>query len=277
MELGKNLPARLFVYALLGAAAFSVAFPLALMVLNSLRSNFDVLLSPLGWPSEPDWSVFARVWSEAQLGRAMANSLMIAVGTVLIVCTISSMAAWAIARKDVPGWMVISLYFLATTTIPIQMFMFPLYFLLAQLSLINSPIAVIMIYSAIFTPFSLFLLRAYVLDIPMELEEAARIDGASDLRVFTNVIVPLISPGLLTVALIVCLNVWNEFLISITFLQNAESATATARFYQLTGRYANNLADLMAVATIIALPTIIFFVLVQRRFIEGVSAGAVKG
>jgi len=277
MELGKNLPARLFVYALLGAAAFSVAFPLALMVLNSLRSNFDVLLSPLGWPSEPDWSVFARVWSEAQLGRAMANSLMIAIGTVLIVCTISSMAAWAIARKDVPGWMVISLYFLATTTIPIQMFMFPLYFLLAQLSLINSPIAVIVIYSAIFTPFSLFLLRTYVLDVPMELEEAARIDGASDLRVFTNVILPLISPGLLTVALIVCLNVWNEFLISITFLQNAESATATARFYQLTGRYGNNLADLMAVATIIALPTMVFFVLVQRRFIEGVSAGAVKG
>jgi raffinose/stachyose/melibiose transport system permease protein len=79
------------------------------------------------------------------------------------------------------------------------------------------------------------------------------------------------------VALIVVLNVWNEFLIAITFLQNSDSATATARFYQLTGRYGNNLADLMAVATIIALPTLVFFVLVQRRFIEGVSAGAVKG
>jgi len=161
--------------------------------------------------------------------------------------------------------------------VPIQMFMFPLYFMMAKLGLINSPVAVIIIYSAIFTPFSLFLLRTYVLDVPMELEEAARIDGASDLRVFTSVILPLISPGLLTVALIVCLNVWNEFLIAITFLQNAEAATATARFYQLTGRYGNNLADLMAVSTIIALPTLVFFVLVQRRFIEGVSAGAVKG
>jgi raffinose/stachyose/melibiose transport system permease protein len=277
MELGKSLAARLFVYAVLGAAAFSVAFPMALMLLNALRSNFDILVTPLGWPSEPDWSVFARVWNEAQLGRAMINSLLISGATVVVVCTISSMAAWAIARKEVPGWMVISLYFLATTTIPIQMFMFPLYFLMAQLSLINSPIAVIIIYSAIFTPFSLFLLRTYVLDVPMELEEAARIDGASDWRVFISVIVPLISPGLLTVALIVCLNVWNEFLISITFLQNAESATATVRFYQLTGKYGNNLADLMAVATLIALPTVVFFVLVQRRFIEGVSAGAVKG
>jgi raffinose/stachyose/melibiose transport system permease protein len=157
------------------------------------------------------------------------------------------------------------------------MFMFPLYFMMAKLGLINSPVAVIIIYSAIFTPFSLFLLRTYVLDVPMELEEAARIDGASDWQVFMKVIVPLISPGLLTVALIVVLNVWNEFLIAITFLQNADSATATARFYQLTGRYGNNLADLMAVATIIALPTLVFFVLVQRRFIEGVSAGAVKG
>jgi raffinose/stachyose/melibiose transport system permease protein len=277
MELGKNLTARIIVYAMLGAAAFSVAAPLALMVLNALRSNFDILVTPLGWPSDPDWGVFLRVWKEAQLGRAMLNSLLIAGATVIVVCTISSMAAWAIARKDVPGWMVISLYFLTTTTIPIQMFMFPLYFLMAQLSLINSPIAVIIIYSAIFTPFSLFLLRTYVLDVPMELEEAARIDGASDWRVFRSVILPLISPGLLTVALIVCLNVWNEFLISITFLQNADSATATVRFYQLTGRYGNNLADLMAVATLIALPTVIFFVLVQRRFIEGVSAGAVKG
>jgi len=277
MELGTGRLARLFVYVLLGAAAFSVAFPLALMALNSLRNNFDILLTPLGWPSDPDWGVFWRVWQEAQLGRAIGNSLIIAGGTVVIVCTISSMAAWVIARKEVPGWMVVSLYFLATTTIPVQMFIFPLYFLMAQLGLINSPIAVIIIYSAIFTPFSLFLLRTYVLDVPMELEEAARIDGASDLRVFTHVIIPLITPGLLTVALIVCLNVWNEFLIAITFLQNADAATATARFYQLTGRYGNNLADLMAVATIIALPTVIFFVFVQRRFIEGISAGAVKG
>lgn len=277
MELSVGRLTRLMVYALLCAAAFSVAFPLALMLLNSVRSNFDILLTPLGWPSEPDWSVFVRVWQEAQIGRAIGNSLMIAAGTVVVVCTISSMAAWVIARKEVPGWMTVSLYFLATTTIPVQMFMFPLYFVMAKLGLINNPVAVVVIYSAIFTPFSLFLLRTYVLDVPMELEEAARIDGASDLRVFTHVILPLISPGLLTVALIVCLNVWNEFLIAITFLQNAEAATATARFYQLTGRYGNNLADLMALATIIALPTVVFFVLVQRRFIEGVSAGAVKG
>ena len=80
-------------------AAFSVAAPLALMVLNSLRSNFDILISPLGWPSEPEWGVFARVWKEAQLGQAILNSLVIAAATVAIVCTISSMAAWVIARR----------------------------------------------------------------------------------------------------------------------------------------------------------------------------------
>ena len=188
------------------------------------------------------------------------------------------MAAWVIARRAVPGWMTVSLYFLATTTVPIQMFMFPLYFVTAKLGLINSPIAVIIIYSAIFTPFSLFLLRTYVLDVPMELEEAARIDGASDCHGLhqDHRAADLARPARRS-RLIVCLNVWNEFLIAITFLQNADAATATARFYQLTGRYGNNLADLMAVATIIALPTLVFFVIVQRRFIEGVSAGAVKG
>ena len=99
MELGKNLTARIIVYAMLGAAAFSVAAPLALMVLNALRSNFDILVTPLGWPSDPDWGVFLRVWKEAGLGRAMLNSLLIAGATVIVVCTISSMAAWAIAHR----------------------------------------------------------------------------------------------------------------------------------------------------------------------------------
>ncbi len=123
-----------------------------------------------------------------------------------------------IARRSVPGWFVVSLYFLASTTIPVQMYIFPLYFVMAQFGLINQPLAIIVIYTAIWTPFSLFLLRTYIMEIPVELEEAARIDGASEFAIFRKVILPLISPGLITIALITGLNAWNEFLIAITFL-----------------------------------------------------------
>jgi raffinose/stachyose/melibiose transport system permease protein len=263
-------------YVLLSVAAFSVLFPLALMLINSLRTNFEILSTPLGWPEAPNFAVYQQVWVEAKLGRAIFNSCLVAAGTVAIVCLVATPAAWVIARRRVPGWLVISLYFLATTTVPVQMFIFPLYFLFAKLGLINNHFALMFVYAAIYTPFSLFLLRTYIVSIPIELEEAARIDGASMLQIFTRIIFPLTSPGLLTVALIVSLNTWNEFLISITFLQTDVAATATARFYQLSGRYGSDWPQMMATATLIAAPTIFFFVMLQRRFIDGISSGAVK-
>jgi raffinose/stachyose/melibiose transport system permease protein len=247
-----------------------------LMILNSLRTNFEILSSPLGLPEAPNFDVYRQVWVESRLGRALLNSCLVAAGTVTIVCLVAAPAAWVIARRRVPGWIAISLYFLATTTVPVQMFIFPLYFLFAKLGLLNNHFALMFVYAAIYTPFSLFLLRTYVLSIPVELEEAARIDGAESFEIFRRIIVPLISPGLLTVALIVSLNTWNEFLISITFLQTESAATATARFYQLSGRYGSQWPEMMATASLIAAPTIFFFIVLQRRFIDGISSGAVK-
>jgi raffinose/stachyose/melibiose transport system permease protein len=263
-------------YIFLGAAAFSVVFPLALMILNSLRTNFEILSSPLGFPEAPNFGIYQQVWIESRLGRALLNSCFVASGTVTIVCLVATPAAWVIARRRVPGWIAISLYFLATTTVPVQMFLFPLYFLFARLGLLNNHFALMFVYAAIYTPFSLFLLRTYILSIPVELEEAARIDGAENFEIFRRIIVPLVSPGLLTVALIVSLNTWNEFLISITFLQTESVATATARFYQLSGRYGSQWPEMMATASLIAAPTIFFFIILQRRFIDGISSGAVK-
>src|SRR5882757_21101 len=268
--------AHVVAYLLLGVAAFSVVVVLVLIMINSIRTNFEILSNPLGWPEEPNFAVYQQVWVESKLGRALFNSCLVAAGTVTIVCLVATPAAWVIARRRVPGWLVISLYFLATTTVPVQMFIFPLYFLFAKLGLINNHFALMFVYAAIYTPFSLFLLRTYIVSIPIELEEAARIDGASALQIFSRIIFPLTSPGLLTVALIVSLNTWNEFLISITFLQTDVAATATARFYQLSGRYGSDWPQMMATAALIAAPTIVFFIMLQRRFIDGISSGAVK-
>ena len=277
MELKNEPLAKILTYGVLGLAAFIMLFPLVLMVVSSLRSNFELFLNPLGLPETVDLGIYVRAWQTGGLGRAMWNSILISALTVLSVCTVTSMAAWVIARRSCPGWLLMSLYFLASTTIPIQMFIFPLYFLFAQFGLTNQPLAIVVIYTAIYTPFSLFLLRIYVLEIPVELEEAARIDGASEWAIFRRVILPLLTPGLITVALITGLNTWNEFLIAMTFLQDGQAATATARFSQLSARFSSDVPQQMATATIIALPTVIFFILLQRRFIDGIASGAVKG
>lgn len=146
----------------------------------------------------------------------------------------------------------------------------------AKLGLVNSIPAVALIYTAMFSPFAIFLLRTYVLSIPYALEEAAQVDGAKAWQTFFYVVLPMMRPGLLTVAIIVGLNAWNEFVIAVTFLQNDSNVTAIVKFYNLSGQYSTDWGEMLAAAVIIVLPVVAVFVLLQRRFIEGMTAGAVK-
>ena len=182
-----------------------------------------------------------------------------------------------LARHKVKSWKIVTFYLLGTTTAPIQLFLFPLYFGFARLGLINNVFAVSLIYTAIYSPFAVMLLRTYFLAVPRELEEAAIVDGANHWQVFTKVMLPLVSPGILTVALIIGLYSWNEFLIATTFLQKDDRLTAVVSFFLLSGQYSSDWGEIMAAALIIVLPVVILFVALQRRFIEGIAGGSVKG
>ena len=171
----------------------------------------------------------------------------------------------------------VTFWFMATTTIPGQLFIFPLYFTFARLGLVGSGVALAFVYSALFGPFSIFLLRSYFMGVPIDMEECARVDGASRWQLFSRVLFPMVFPGVLTVALIVGLYAWNEFLLSLTFLPSKSQQTVIVRFYSMQGQFSSDRAQLMAAAGIIILPVLIFFVLLQRQFIEGMTAGSVKG
>jgi raffinose/stachyose/melibiose transport system permease protein len=264
-------------YIVLTIGAVLALFPLGLMVVNALKTAAEIVANPLALPRSPQWINFMRAWTDAQLGRSLLNSAELTLMTVILICTTCSMAAYALARRSVRGWRWISGYLLATTTLPIQLYLFPLYFAFAHLGLIDNLFALSFIYAAIFSPFAIFLLRTYFLAIPLEIEEAAIMDGATRWRVFTRIMLPLISPGLLTVAIISGLNTWNEFLISSTFLQSHDVQTAVVRFYTLRGQYTSDWGEIMAAAIIIVAPCLIFFLLMQRRFIEGMASGSVKG
>ena len=131
--------------------------------------------------------------------------------------------------------------------------------------MIDNVFALSLVYTAIFSPFSIFLLRTYFLAIPREIEEAAIVDGANRWQVFYKVCLPLASPGILSVAVISGLNTWNEFLISSTFLQSRDAQTAIVRFYTLRGQYSSDWEEIMAAAILIAAPAVAFFLLMQRQ------------
>jgi len=267
----------LIAYFILAVAAVIALFPLSLMVISSLKKSAEIVANPLALPSTLQWTNFVRAWTDAQLGRSILNSVETTGFAVILICSTCSLAAYALARRTGPKLRWVSAYFLGTTTLPIQLYLFPLYFGFAHLGLIDNVFALSFIYTAVYSPFAIFLLRTYFLAIPKELEEAAVIDGASRWQVFRNVLLPIVSPGILTVALISGLNIWNEFLISSTFLQSHDQQTAVVRFYTLGGQYTSDWGEIMAAAILIVAPAVGFFLLMQRRFIQGMAAGSVKG
>ena len=185
--------------------------------------------------------------------------------------------AFVLARRSIVGWQLITIYFLCATTIPIQLFLFPLYFVFAKLGIIGNVIATAFILSAINLPLATFLLRTYVLTIPSEIDDAAFLDGASPIQTFIHIIFPLLRPGLVTVGIIVGLNAWNEFLITSTFQQGQNSFTMTLGYLSMNGTYATDQGAMMAGAFILVAPIILFFIVMQRLFISGMAAGAIKG
>lgn len=277
MNLVESRTTLICTYAILGFAAFTALFPIALMVLNSLKTTPEVAASPLALPEVAHWNNYANAWKGANFTRTFVNSALLMFMTIGLVLATGSLTAYVLARKKIESWKIVTIYLLATTTAPIQLFLFPLYFGFARLGLINNVVAVSLVYCAIFSPFSIMLLRTYFLAVPKELEEAALVDGATSWQVFSKVYLPLVAPGLLTVALIIGLYTWNEFLIATTFLQAPGSRTAVVSYFLLSGQYSRDWGDLMAGAMLVSVPIVVLFIFLQRRFIEGMTGGSVKG
>ena len=267
---------RTLCLTLIGVALFVSLLPIVLAVMNALKTTVEISTNPLAPPTQFQWENFVRAWKNASLGPSLLHSAQVAGLTIVLVCLTAAPCAYVLARQPGRGFRFLTFYFMASITVPVQLYLYPLYFIFAKLGLVNSIPAVAVIYTAMFSPFSIFLLRTYVLSIPYALEEAAEVDGATAWQKFFYVILPMMRPGLLTVAIIVGLNAWNEFVIAVTFLQNDNNVTAIVKFYNLTGQYSTDWGEMLAAAVIIVLPVVLVFVLLQRRFIDGMTAGAVK-
>lgn len=274
---GKRSASHFAGTAFLWIAILAVAFPLSLMAINSLKPHIAILDNPLALPKSFDVSNFVTAWTTGNFTTGLINSLIIAGSTVVITLVCASLAAYPLARRKIRFARVITLYFLGAVTVPIQLFLFPLFFVYAQFGLVGNPVATAFILAAVNLPLSILLLRTYVLNVPRELDDAAYMDGARKWQVFLYVVVPLMRPGLITVAIIVGLNAWNEYLITSTFQQGADSQTMMLSFLSMNNVILTDRGILMAGAAILVVPVVIFFLIMQRLFIEGVTSGAVKG
>jgi raffinose/stachyose/melibiose transport system permease protein len=261
---------------LLVAACLAIG-PVALLVMNAFKPHIEIVANPIAPPEHLDTHNFVAAWTEGHFATGLLNSLLLCGSTVLIMVITAAMAAYPLARSTAKIWGAVALYFLCSITVPIQLFLFPLYFAFAKLHLLGNVFATAVILAAINLPLSIFLLRTYILSIPPELDDAAVLDGASPFQVFWHVIFPLMKPGLATVAAIVCLAVWNEYLITSTFQQGEKNFTMTLGYLAMNGSISDDQGLLMAGGLIVILPILLVFLATRRFVIDGMTTGAVKG
>jgi raffinose/stachyose/melibiose transport system permease protein len=176
-----------------------------------------------------------------------------------------------------PGSGLLMLYLLVASSLPIHLFLVPLFFLWRELRLNNNLFGLIPIYVALNAPLAIFLLRSYMIQLPRDFEDAARVDGASEWQVFSRVVVPLSWPGFLTVGLVVALGAWNEFLLATVFLNDQSKYTVVTSYQNFASRFSRDWSLTSAAAVMMIAPIIIIFLAFQRRFIEGMTQGGMKG
>lgn len=251
--------------------------PIMLVVINSFKSQVEIISNPLAMPGEFQLQNYINAWNYGNFGSGFKNSIVLSGCTIIIVLFVTTLGGYVLATCKGKLINLALVYFMVVMTIPIQLFLFPLYYVMSKLNFVGSVIPVSFILAARNIPFAIFLMRTFFLNVPKELEEAARIDGANTKDVLWHVMAPIVSPGLITVSVIVGLNAWNEFLITSTFLQGEENFTATLLLRGMAGQFGSDIGILMGGAMILIVPILIFFMFTQRYFVDGLVSGAVKG
>jgi raffinose/stachyose/melibiose transport system permease protein len=270
-------PSKIPYYVILVLLALFALGPLVIMIFNSLKSSAEIGRNPLGLPLSPVFENFPAAWTQGDFATTMVNSIILTGGTVVGVCIIAGTSAYAMARLDLPGTDAVLLYLFVASAVPFQLFLVPLFFLWSTLQLTNTRFGLIVIYWAIFSPLGTLLLRSFLVRLPRDFEDAARIDGANELQVMLRVVLPLSWPGLLTVALVSGVAAWNEFFFAITFIQDNNLKPVTTSFLAFQSTYSQEWGLTSAAAIYIILPIVVLFLILQRRFISGLTAGGLKG
>jgi raffinose/stachyose/melibiose transport system permease protein len=263
-------------YVILLLLAVFVLGPILVLFSNSLKTSLELGQDPLGLPNEFHWENYSEAWVKGDFATTMRNSLILVAGTVVGVLVLGGLAAYSLARLNPIGSPVFITYMLGLSSVAVWIYVVPLFMLLKNLGLLNSLFGLILVYIAINSPFSIFLLRSYLLQLPRELEDAARVDGASEVQVLTKVVLPIMWPGFLTVGLVVALAVWSEFQLALIFVSDQDLMPVTTSYFNFSRRFGTDWALTSAGAVIMILPALAVFLALQRRFIEGLSQGGMR-
>ena len=261
---------------LFGMLLFALV-PLLQVFINSFRSDREVKTMPLGLPKQWVFNNYPETWQIGGYGQAYINSLLIAAVVIVVVLAVAGLGAYSISKLEYKGRGFFNAYFFVAISLPGFLYIVPEYFIFNKLHLIDTRVGLMLVYIAMQIPFNMLLLKTFLAGIPRELEEAAKIDGCNELDSFMKITLPIAKPMFLTVAILVFVNVWNEYLWSNTFVTTEIIKPVATRFVKFTGEYGSDMAKIYTASVITIAPVIILYLLFSRKFIEGMTSGSVKG
>ena len=267
---------KCIIYGSLSLLSILILIPFFWMVSSSLKTSQDVFSVPMRWlPDKVMWKNFSDIWTKIPLMTFFKNSFKLALIITLLQVVTSSLAAYPFAKMNFPGKDIIFLCYVATIAVPWQVYMIPQFILVRKMHLADTHIALILMQA--FTAFGVFLIRQAYLGIPKELSEAARIDGLNEFGIYRKVLLPLSKPAVATLIIFSFVNVWNDYMGPMIYLNSNELKTIQLGLRMFITQYSADYNLIMAAALLSLIPVCVLFLSMQRFFIEGVATSGLKG
>jgi raffinose/stachyose/melibiose transport system permease protein len=267
---------RVPVNLLLIVLSILMIYPIVIIVITAFKSNIEVLTNPTGLPLQPTFENFVTSWVEADFTNLFANSILLTLVSMTIATFVAALASYAIVRKATKIGSGVYLLIAAGIFLPMQLALVPQFRVVRDLGLINNYLGVILIYIAGAIPFGVFLMAAFMRQVPKEIVEAATIDGAGYFQLFRTMFLPLARPAIATFWVLQGVGVWNDYLVPQLFLTDPNKRTLTTGVLYFKAQYLADWGNIMAAVLIMSLPILLIFIFAQRYFVSGLYAGAVK-
>ena len=256
--------------------SFITIFVIAITVMDSLKTQSDLITNFVGLPAVVSFANYAKVLLEGDFPRYFLNSLILTVCGTAGCILVSSMAAYGIARYRFKGRGLLASYFMIGMMVPVQVSILPLFIILRTLGLVNHLTGLILVYISGIS-MSCLIFQKFFRTIPVALEEAARLDGCHDLRLYFSIILPITRPVLFTMALITAIGEWNDFYMPMVLLGNRNVTTLTLAIYRYIGQFTRYMGESMAAVVVTLIPIIVIYFAFSSQIVEGLTGGAVKG
>lgn len=276
-NVGRSKIGTAMLYVFLSLASLVAVFPLLWIILSSFKSAGEMASHPLSFfPQVFTFEYYDRVLNNLNFTTNIKNSIIISFATTLISIVISALAAYGIVRFFPKAGKKMTKMLITTYMFPPILLAVPYSIIIMKLGLVNTFLGLIITYLSFSIPYAVWMLIGFFQTVPLEIEEAAKVDGAGKMRVFIQVVLPVVSPGVVATAIYTFINAWNEFLFALLLISSSGKMPISVALYSLNGSEILDWGEMMAASVIVILPSIVFFMLIQKKIAGGLADGSVK-